>query len=271
MKVVGFVQNYNNVSNGFLEMSLLSLSKTCDKIYVYDSASTEDTRELYKKFECIVIYAVENKFWKELYHKQELLSITLRDNPDWICWIDSDAILGKHWECYDRTRKSLAYCDDNGICLLHLHNLNLWRSDSYYRVDQKFNDLWHGVFWKNTGELHYTPTGKLHQKQYPRFFHDPNIEVTASNFDSEDGKLIHFGFARDEEVATKYFRYRSLGQTGWALDRLVDESNLDLRKADQSWFPTWYKSQITDKPNQLFSPSEMSGSPSYEEWTKLRQ
>jgi hypothetical protein len=232
MKICGFLQNYNNVGNGFLPQCLYSMRQTCDEIVVYDDASTEDVRGIYEDFGCVVVYGQKNEFWRELYHKQELLAVALRFAPDWFCWFDTDAILGEHWEDRERAEGSLNQCDEQGIQLLHLHNLNLWRNDGWFRVDQSFNDLWHGVFWKNTGQLHYAPVGKLHQKQYPFFFHDHSTEVASSRFPNENGKLIHFGFASDDEIARKYFRYRDNGQTGWALDRLVDEGGREVRRVE---------------------------------------
>ena len=284
MKIVGFLQNYNNVKNGFLSACLMSMRQVCDEIVVYDDASEEPVRKLYDDFGCVVLYGRKNEFWKELYHKQELLAIALRMAPEWICWFDTDAMLGRHWEDRDRARETLEQCDKQGVVLLHLHNLNLWRNETFYRTDESFNDLWHGVFWKNTGQLYYTPVGKLHQKQFPHFYHDQSQQTITSRFPNEDGKLLHFGFATDEEIASKYFKYRANGQSGWALDRLVMEGPREVEGTDwqdedrkliateATWFPEWWMGDQDDyfdgakEPPPIFDPKEMAKIESFEDW-----
>lgn len=267
MRIVGFLQNYNGVEAGHLHRCLTSMSICTDEIVVYDDASTEDVTPIYQEFDCDVIYGQRNEFHKELYHKQQLLYAAMLHQPDWIVWIDSDAILGRDFEDREKTEAILQSTEEQGIALLHLHNLNLWRSDSHYRVDNSFNDLWHGVFWKNTGQLHYKPVGKLHQKQYPLFWHDEDTHIVNSKYPSDTGKLIHFGFATDEEIARKYFKYRENGQTGWALDRLVSEGeDRDLQPVDASWYPTWYSMSDAKMPDPTFDPEEMIKYGSYDEW-----
>jgi hypothetical protein len=195
--------------------------------------------------------------------------------PDWILWFDADAILGRTFEDRARTEEVLSSSDRQGIVLLHMHNLNLWRSNGHYRVDNAFNDLWHGVFWKNTGQLHYKPVGKLHQKQYPHFWLDDDKQIINSKFPDEDGQLIHFGFADDTEIARKYFKYRENGQEGWALDRLVTEDkDRVLEPVGDTWFPQWYLDSVHSveivEPKPKFNPEEMAEYGSFDEWQQSR-
>lgn len=276
MRIIGFLQNYNGVQAGHLYRCLQSMSRCTDEIVVYDDASTEDVKPLYDQFDCDVIYGRKNEFHRELFHKQQLLYAAMLRHPDWILWFDSDAILGRQFEDRERTEAVLESSEAQGIVLLHLHNLNLWRSNGHYRVDNSFNDLWHGVFWKNTGQLHYKPVGRLHQKQYPQFWSDPDVHIINSKFPGDDGKLIHFGFATDEEIARKYFKYRESGQTGWALDRLVTENEeRELIAVDPEWMPEWYLNSIHSleitEPNPEFDPLEMRGYGSYDEWAARKR
>ena len=273
MRIAGFLCSRNCVENGMLRNCLTSLSLTTDMIFVYDDASTEPVRPIYEEFDCIVLYGAVNAFHLELKHKQELLQVALRHRPDWLVWIDSDALLGWHFEDRARTEHTLEQCEANGIELLHLHNCNLWRSPWWYRTDQEFDNLWHGVFWRNTGELHYAPVGKLHQKQYPLFHHDLNKPITASKFEPQTGQLLHFGFASAEEIAKKYFIYRASGQTGYPLNRLVDESTLTLEPSQAEWFPEWLRPTLGEAgsiPPPRFSPAGMEKFSSFEEWKEAQ-
>jgi len=245
------------------------MSLCTDVIVVYDDASTEPVRPIYEEFSCSVIYGLRNEFHRELYHKQQLLYVALTYKPDWILWFDSDAILGRQFETRARTEEVLNGCDAQGILLLHLHNLNLWRSNRSYRMDNAFNDLWHGVWWRNTKELHYDPVARLHQKQYPQFWLDHDRAVVNSKYPNDAGKLLHFGFATDDEIAKKYFKYRENGQTGWALDRLVTEDEkLDLKVASDEWFPEWYLKECDSVgyPGAAFSAEEMLRYVDYAQW-----
>jgi hypothetical protein len=235
-------------------------------------------KSIYQDFDCVVIYGRENNFRHELLHKQKLLSIALRSNPTWLCWFDSDAILGAWWEDRDRTEDTLARASQQNIDLIFLHNLNLWRDSWWYRTDQSYNDLWHGVFWRNTGQLHYKPVAKLHQKQYPFFYYDTQHSTNTTQLQQDDAQLLHFGFASADEIAKKYFTYRDNGQTGWALDRLVSEQKMinpqtneeevfTLEPAMGNWFPSWYDhGKPAEEPEPLFTPERMMLYGSYEQW-----
>ena len=113
-----------------------------------------------------------------------------------------------------------------------------------------------------TGSM--SDTAQLHVKG------DDEIQTVTSKFPDDEGKLIHFGFALDDEIAKKYFAYRDKGQHGWSLDRLVTEDeNLKLVKVEEEWYPEWYlgdKSIDNTMPSSIFSPEEMSKYGSYDEW-----
>ena len=246
MKIVGFLQNRNNMRNGFLDQCLSSMSKVTDEIVVYDDASFEEydhqwAKNVYDDFECTVIYGMESRFQRELFCKQELLYAALLYKPDWIVWFDTDCVLSRCLEERSYVEEMLADADVEGADLIELHNLNLWRSTQYYRTDEAFNDLWHGVFWRNTGELHYRPTPGLHQRQYPFFYRDQakNDALSTLRYGIEDEEqLIHFGFSDEREIAQKYYRYRDYGQSGWALDRLDGGEDVTVGEVPSPWMPS---------------------------------
>lgn len=274
LRLCGFLCNRNGVGNSLLQQCLTSMAKIAEPIFVYDDASDEAVQPIYRQFGCVVIYNTQESFQKELFHKQQLLSVALRAAPDWILWMDTDTIIGRLWEDQEQAHAVLSQAGEKGIVRLHLHNLNLWRSNGWYRVDQEFDNLWHGVFWRNTGELHYRPVGKLHQKQYPHSFRDPAKDeeafATEIRFNEPGGKLIHFGFASDLEIARKYFTYREHGQTGYPLNRLVDESTLDVHEVPAEWYPEWWLklngAPDVAPPIRSFDPAAMAAIPSLDAW-----
>ncbi len=275
MVIVGFLQNRNGVNNGFLRNCLRSMRCLADHILVSDDASTEDVWALYREFDCVVIPHRQSFFERELYLKQELLVFALQFRPDWILWFDADAILGQFWEDRARAEQLLSSSVDKGYARLHLHNLNLWRTNGHFRTDHNFNDLWHGVWWYNTGELFYHPTTGLHRKQYPISYVDPQRGEQAYKIEprivNEFTKLLHFGFATDVEIARKYFTYRERGQKGYALERLVEEAGRVLEPVNPKWFPEWYTKENpidTESPAVRFSAKEMAKYGSFAEWER---
>jgi len=50
-------------------------------------------------------------------------------------------------------------------------------------------------------------------------------------------KLIHYGFSSPELIESKYKMYKNLGQSGFALERFIDESGLRIRPFRKEWFP----------------------------------
>ena len=284
MIIAAMLQNRNNLSNGYLRRCLHSISLVADQICVYDDASDEDVEPLYKEYNCTIVWGKTQAFHRELYHKAQLLQPTVRYQPDWIVWVDTDACLGSFFEDRQRVEEALTSAAEQGFVRLFLHNLNLWRSNWWYRTDCNFNELWHCVWWRNTGQLHYKPKPGLHQRQYPFAFHDEatqaKVDASPTHFDEPTAKLLHFGFANEQEIARKYFAYRAQGQAGGRLDRLVSEGKMvnpytnkeetfTLEPSASDWYPQWLLEEIgapDSAPVPLFTPEKMAAWKSFDEW-----
>ena len=91
MKIIGFAQLYDELSNGNLENWFKSMNTICDHIYIYDQASTDGSKEYYKTQPNVtVIESPINDFENELICKQKLLEQIRKDHPDydWILWLE---------------------------------------------------------------------------------------------------------------------------------------------------------------------------------------
>jgi hypothetical protein len=74
MKIIAFAQAHNELSNGHLENWFKSLS-FCDQIYIFDNASTDGSREFYKKFLNVhVIFSDTNRFPEEILFLMQMLN-----------------------------------------------------------------------------------------------------------------------------------------------------------------------------------------------------
>ena len=250
MKIVGFSQLRNELSNGNLE-NWFRCMEFCDYIYIYDQNSDDGSIEYYKKHDNVVVFeSPVNDFAREISCKALLLDMLLKDHPDadWIFWIDGDTILDGRMLRNDahEVHSLLKAASEQDIDSIIMGHYNLWRSDIHYRVASDY-DWFHRngrrVFWRNNGKLKFIDNGGLHQSQYPH---------GLQNMIRIDRDLIHRGFATDEQILNRYKLYKDKGQAGPLLDRLIDEENLTVKKLRKEIQPDWYL--VADDTSPLEKP-----------------
>jgi len=233
MKLIAFLQLYNELENGNLIRCLENCKKWADDIFIYDDCSTDGSQEVYKKYTDTrnILFGTKRNFKREMFHKQQLLTLALKSNPDWIGWIDGDCTFCR--ELTEDCKGFLSKIEKEGFTSSKLHNLNLWRHPAFCRLDNKFDGLWHVVFWKNTGKLHYSPEEKLHRPGFPSGLFLKKQFVPLKSL-----SLLHYGFGTEFNIIKKYLTYKSHGQIGWNLDRLIDEQcSFQLEKVPRSRYP----------------------------------
>lgn len=250
-KIVGFSQLHNELELGNLENWFKSMD-ICDEIYIYDQASTDGSLDYYKKFDNVhVIESKTNRFEEELLCKQELLEKLLEEQPDatWIFWMDGDTLLDARLNrtMLEEILFSSEMSNVDGIVLGHY---NLWRSDKYHRVDDEYDHFMKAgriAFWRNNGKLRFSQEAGLHKSQHPQGL------ALGSRIPFN---LIHKGFADDDQIIKKYENYKSRGQSGWALDRLLNETTLEVREVPDNELPEWL-SKDTANPKDKKSLREI--------------
>lgn len=249
MKIIGFAQLRNELWKGNLK-NWFKCMQFCDYIYIYDQDSDDGSKEFYKNYNnTVVIESPTNDFHKEIACKRILLQKLLKEHPDadWIFWMDGDTLLdgrmlrnnGKEFKLI--LKKALS----QKIDIITLGHLNLWRSDIHYRVDNDYDWLHnHGVkaFWRNNGKLSFPDNTGLHQPQHPMGL-QKEIRI--------DRNLIHRGFATDDQITSRYELYKSKGQKGHNLERLLDEKTLTVEEVDRIQLPDWFKISSDNKPTEL--------------------
>lgn len=226
--IAAFLQLYNESKNGNLIRCLDNCRKWSDEVFIYDDCSTDDSMDVYKQYNAKVIRGESRNFGNEIFNKQKLLDLVLDSNPEWIVWQDGDAIMSGNFT--SNMRSILGDLGKSGHDGAKIHYMNLWRHPAYYRLDSAFNGLSIVAFWKNNGRLKYDVGPGLHKPQCP------NGMQNIYEF-GRDEHIIHYGFASEINIARKYLTYKSFGQTGIDLDRLIDERCLSLRKVPKSLYP----------------------------------
>lgn len=240
VRIVGFAQLHNELAKNNLENFMRSMQLVCDHIYIFDQASDDGSREYYKQFDNLdVIYSETNRFIDEGSCKQELLSlIKQKEEPGtWIFWMDGDTVPERKMLDKKYLRKKIQEADWESYDAVITGHYNLWRSDLFYRIDNKYHHIHTRVdgntaFWKLSDNIRFLTGPGLHKKPYPQ---------GLKRSKREEFSLIHRGFATDDQIITRYKIYKDRGQKGDDLERLLDEQTLQVVKIDPQMYPEWIK------------------------------
>jgi len=267
MNFCAMLQTYQELENGNLPRFMRHISRYCDSVCIYDDGSTDGTRDYifdvwdawtkgkgqiegsddFKLSEVIYIDGGTNNFESELSHKQEQLDKCKAAGVDWVIRIDADETLDER-----AVSKIKDMCNESCARGIAFHTINLWRCPNFYRIDNSYNDVVFNRLWKLTPDLHFNIQKGLHLTNFP-------IGVTDDE-DFSPYEIIHWGFASNQSIIDKYLMYKAYGQSGWALNRLIDESTLQLRKSEQCWFaeilPHNEFSEVFASPIELMVPNE---------------
>lgn len=218
-RIIGFLQVKNEMSSGHIQRFIDVNLPLFDYLVVYDDASTDGTCEFLEQYADVLVRGKFSMFRSELQNKQILLEASshLVSATDFYLWLDADeVILASRTELKKICKELL----DNRFDSAVLPFINLWRSTSYFRTDNYFNDLEKVHLWQCKDGLSFESGEGLHKQLHP------NGLVSTSKLKSPS--VLHFGFADDLNLLRKYAMYRQLGQRGSNLYRLVSESGRSL-------------------------------------------
>jgi predicted O-methyltransferase YrrM/glycosyltransferase involved in cell wall biosynthesis len=227
--IVAICQVYNEMLKGNLERFVKYVKPLVDALVVYDDGSTDGSYEYLLSQTPYVIQGVKNDFANEISHKQILLQEALKLSPDFILWLDADEVLSAN--AADQLQSLCAACIENQIDGVVFHEINLWRSHTWRRLDSLYDVGWFVRLWRVTPDIHYEETGPgLHQRPYP-------ATIQRLHW-SQDIQVLHYGFSSEQRLAHKYLVYQAHGQSGYdMLDRLISEEQLVLEKVPAALFP----------------------------------
>lgn len=251
MDIIGFLQIRNEVSTGHLERFIKRNLELFDKLYVYDDASTDGTAEIIGKHATFLVRGDESKFSSELTNKAELLEkvISTCEEGDAILWLDADEVIyASKKELTELIEESFSLGYDS----VALEHRNLWRSNSWYRVDHNFNDLRPARVWRISKDLSFPTSFGLHVTTEPL-----GLKATRQ---VNQYPVVHFGFASTDLILRKYETYRQHWLRGYALNRLISEVGLSLKPLSEreenlgSRFSKLHEEGLEDSPPQRLSP-----------------
>ncbi len=227
-KIVCICQIYNELLKGNLERFIEYLTPLVDDIVAWDDASTDGSFDYLIRHTSHVLRGKRTNFAKEMQIKKVLLENTLKLGPDFIMYLDADEVFTANTAT--RLQELCAYCEKKELDGLSFHKLNLWRSKSWRRIDNLYDEGWFVHLWRVTPNISYGKTRQgLHQNPYP-----PSIKKIER---VSDVQILHYGFSSERLLAHKYLVYRAYGQRGYPLNRLIDETTMKLEKIPAALFP----------------------------------
>jgi len=227
--IVCICQIFNELRKDNLKRFVNYILPLVSALVVYDDSSTDGSYEYMLSHTPHVIRGTKNDFANERSHKQLLLQEALKLKPDFILWLDADEVLTANAE--ENLQKLCQECIDGQFDAVKFHEINIWRSHSWRRLDSLFDTGWFCRLWRVVPGICFNETKPgLHQQLFPS-----TILTTTL---AQDVKVLHYGFSSKQRLAHKYLVYKSHGQSGYdMLDRLISEEQLVVEKVPQEFFP----------------------------------
>ena len=213
-KIIGFLQVRNEVESGHLKRFIELNIPLFDHLVVYDDASDDGTAERIEPYCDVLVRGITPHFGDELRSRQYLLerSKHLVNEQDFYLWLDTDEVLFASKEELILICQKLNSESFDGARLPHI---NLWRSNSFFRTDDYFDDLYPLRLWRAGAKLAFPLKSGLHNEMHP--------EGMNSVARLTKPAVVHFGFASDKLLEDKFSLYHSYGQRGRNLYRLISE------------------------------------------------
>ena len=212
MRIVGLLQVRNEMTTGHLERFLDVNSPLLDVIYAYDDSSTDGTFERLTDAGASVIRGSQRAFGSELLAKNLVLDQISRHeaNDAWIFRLDADEVC---FASRDELEELLMRATQGGFDSVSLPHLNLWKSTTFARVDDKFDTFRPVRLWKNWKSIRFPERRGLHITSDPNGLNRVQL--------SDAFPILHFGFATNDLILDKAVSYWNFGQRGYPLFRLL--------------------------------------------------
>jgi len=203
----------------FIEKSLRSVEDICSKIVVLDDGSTDDTVEICKSFDKVI--DVQQQFGKtfdEARDRNRLLKMTLKQNCDYLLFIDGDEIFMPNSKDLLFEELTVIYPH---IDVFAFQFLLMWDKPNQYRYDGARQNIWHKRLIRMKSQpinLQYNDTdypGNLHCRSIP------HNTIGAENYVRSNVKILHYGCYSEKDRQAKFEWYNKMDPNSQEQDNYV--------------------------------------------------
>jgi glycosyltransferase involved in cell wall biosynthesis len=218
IRIIGSIVIKNEIDR-YLEKCILHAKTFLDEIFVYDDRSVDGSAQLCADLGCNVVTRPfelpsfiehEGQF---RYGAWRSFEETMKpDNQSWVFSFDADefmvtTIKGDIRQVLDKTifkaRKSAA----TGVMLHFPEIFKIENNELFYRVDGFWNTI------KGPRLFAYKPNASWKNKSMG-CGSEPTYVANGKFINQNNLKVLHLGYAKDEDKKSKYERYSSLEQHG---------------------------------------------------------
>lgn len=188
--------------------------KLCERTYIFDDHSTDDTVEICRSFgERVTLFHSPFEGLDEARDKNYLLGKIIEARPEWVLWIDGDEAL----EQSGPQRIKEAALASNRVAAYQLRISYLWNDPQHIRVDGIFGRFRRPSLFRLSGQaasrLHFPATG------FGGNFHCGNVpRGLVGGYRNLDVRLKHYGLMLPDIRQAKYEWYNQIDPNNAAED-----------------------------------------------------
>jgi glycosyltransferase involved in cell wall biosynthesis len=203
-----------------IERFMESVTKYCDGLVVFDDGSTDGSRDVVTEWSGSIELEIpsnkENTPKQECFHRARSLEHCKRLGADWVLCLDPDEVFEKKAEC--GALRALCEQLDSQYDSVEFPMRDLWRTDRFVRLDGRWS--------KSTGPRLFR-LGKNLSYDIAPAFRDSLVPNGITSTAKSALKVVHFGYAKDDAIISKYKRFKSLG-----VDLLSHLNDANIRLCD---------------------------------------
>lgn len=216
-RVIGSIVVKNEIDR-YLEKCILHAKTFLDEIFIYDDCSTDGSAELCADLGCTVVTRplglasfIEHEGQFRYAAWQAFEEAMKPTNGSWVFSFDADEfMISLQGEIATTLNTNIVRAKKNnftGIILPFPEIFKIENNDLFYRVD----GLWNTV--RGPRLFAYQQNASWKNKRMG-CGSEPTYVSAANSLNQNDLKVLHLGYARDEDKKSKYERYSSLPEHG---------------------------------------------------------
>ncbi len=190
-----------NEAGRYLNEVLAHLERWVDAIVILDDASEDDTVEVARQFEKVIVYENDKPLFAsdEPALRLKLWQLALAAEPDWVVAVDADEIFE------DRIIGEIdLLLNQNDYQAISFRLFDFWLNPNSYRTDGGWNPWPKSMLFM----VRYIP--HLDSKWLPRAVHCGRFPQAYANLIAyySDIRIKHYGWLKPEDHDNKYIYYR---------------------------------------------------------------